>query len=85
MDQELHGRVRPPTQILFGSRKWRYCVVSHLGSWLELHFELNPKENEFIFAVKGAVEPDAIQATAAYHLREIIKNDAFVLNIIDKI
>jgi hypothetical protein len=35
-----------PNQVLFGAEDWRYCVLSLLGSCLELHFLLNPEPNE---------------------------------------
>jgi hypothetical protein len=35
-----------PTQVHFGREDWRNCVLSLLGSWLELHFLLNPEPNE---------------------------------------
>ena len=75
----------PPTQILFGSRNWKYCVVSLLAVWLELHYELNPEQNDFFFGAKGATEPDTIKASAAYYLREIIKHDDFVLDLMDEV
>ena len=75
----------PPTQVLFGSRDWRYCVVSHLATWLELHFELNPEDNEFFFGARGATDPDAIKASAAYYLRALCKNDNFVLELMEEI
>ena len=59
-----------PTQILFGSRNWRSCVISLIAIWLEYHLELNSKENEFYFGNKGAIDPDSIKVTAAYHLKK---------------
>ena len=59
----------PPAQILFGSRNWRYCVVSLFTVWLEYHFELNSEENKFYFGYKGATDPDLIKASAAYFLK----------------
>ena len=35
----------PPTQILFGSSDWRYCVVLLLMVWLDYYFELNLEES----------------------------------------
>ena len=71
----------PPTQILFGSCDWRYCVVSLLAVWLEYHFELNSEENEFYFGYKGATDPDSIKATAAYHLKKICDNLAIDMTL----
>ncbi len=42
-----------PTQVFFGADDWRYCVLSLLPSWLELHFLLNPEENDYIFGAGG--------------------------------
>ena len=62
----------PPTQILFGLRDWRYCVVSLLASWLEYHFELNLEESQFYFGYKGAMNPDSIKASTAYFLKKYV-------------
>ena len=56
-----------------------------LTVWLELHYELNPEQNDFFFRAKGATEPDTIKASAAYYLREIIKHDNFVLDLMDEV
>jgi len=39
-----------PHQVLIGAMDTRYDVLSNLGVWLEFHFELNPGENDFVFA-----------------------------------
>ena len=71
----------PPTQILFGSRDWRYCVVSLLAVWLEYHFELNSEENEFYFGCKGATDSEPIKVSAAYFLKKICDNLAIDLTL----
>jgi hypothetical protein len=67
-----------PTQILFGADDWRYCVLSLLSSWLELHFFLNPEENEFIFGAWGYKEHAKIKTSATYFLKKIINDEEFV-------
>ena len=75
-----------PTQVLLGARNWRYCVLSHLGMWLELHFELNPDDgNEFVFDAEGKPEPDSIKNSVAYHLRQLMKSENFTVVFADKI
>ena len=70
-----------PTQVLFGARNWRYCVLSHLGMWLKLHFELNPEDNnKFVFGAKGKSNPEEIKTSAAYHLWNIMKSGDFTLD-----
>ena len=61
----------PPTQILFGARDWRYCVISLLAVWLEFHFELNSEENSFYFGYQGETDPESIKGTAAYYLKKL--------------
>ena len=74
-----------PTQVLFGARNWRYCVLSHLAMWLELHFELNPDDNEFIFGAEGKSDPDSIKTSAAYHLRSLMRSGDFTLDAADEL
>lgn len=57
-----------PTQVLFGSDDWRYCSVSLLAVWLELHWMLNPEENELFLALHGATDPVRIKEAASHHL-----------------
>jgi hypothetical protein len=75
----------PPTQVLFGAEDWRYCVPSLLGSWLELHFLLNPEANEFLFGAFGLSDPIAIKRSAGYHLRKIFKDDEFVTELLSEL
>jgi len=73
-----------PTQVLFGARNWRYCTLQHLGMWLELHYELNPDDdNEFIFGLKGKSDPDEIKDSVAYYLRLLLKSEEFTLDPAD--
>ena len=65
----------PPTQVLFGSRDWRYCVLCHLAVWLEHHFQANPEENEFFFGVHGYDAPEDIKGHASYHLRKLTASE----------
>ena len=74
-----------PTQILFGSRDWRYCVVSLFATWLEFHFEVDPQDNEFFFGARGASDPDTIKSSAAYYLQKLCKNDHFLVELMDEI
>jgi hypothetical protein len=75
-----------PTQVLLGARNWRYCVLSHLGMWLELHFELNPDDgNEFVFGAEGKSDPNSIKNSAAYHLRALMKSENFTVDFADEI
>ena len=75
-----------PTQVLLGARNWRYCVLSHLGMWLELHFELNPDDgNKFVFGAEGKCKPEAIKNSAAYHLRQLMKSENFTFDFADEI
>ncbi len=67
-----------PTQVLFGAEDWRYCLLSLLGSWLELHFLLNPKANESLFGAFGLTDPFDIKSRAGYHRRKIFKDEEFV-------
>ena len=67
-----------PTQVLLGAEDWRYCVLSLLGSWLELHFLLNPKANESLFGAFGLTDPFDIKSRAGYHRRKIFKDEEFV-------
>ena len=59
-----------PTQTLFGSCDWRYCVVLPLAVWIKYHFEWNSDENEFYFGYKDATDPDSIKVSAAYFLKK---------------
>ena len=40
-----------PTQVLLGACNWRYCVLSHLGMWLEFRFEFGNDGNPYVFGV----------------------------------
>ena len=75
----------PPTQVLFGARNWRYCVLSLISTWLEHHFEMNPEANEYFFGAKGATDSKSIKASAAYYLRKLCKNDNFILELMEEI
>ena len=74
----------PHTQIFFGSWSWKYCSISLLTVWLELHYKLNPKENDFFFGAKSATEPTAIKASAAYYLRGCLDGVGFVCALCSK-
>jgi hypothetical protein len=67
-----------PTQVLFGADDWRYCVISLLASWLELHFTINPEENNYIFGAWGLDDPIKIKRSATYHLKKIINDEEFI-------
>lgn len=66
-----------PTQVLFGAMDWRYCPLNLVGTWLELHFTLNPEENEFFFGVGGANNPDSIKTTASSLLSAVLEHEDF--------
>ena len=74
-----------PTQILFGAEDWRYCVLSLLASWLELHFLLNPEPNEYFFGAFGMTDPITIKNSAGYYLRKIIKDEDFIRAVIGQL
>jgi len=73
-----------PTQILFeaGDWGWRYCVLSLLASWLELHFLLNQEPNENFFGAFGLTDPITIKNRAGYYMRKIIKDEDFIQAVI---
>ena len=55
--------------MLLGTLNWRYCILSHLGMWLELQFGLNPNDNNrFVFGAKGKSDPNSIKNSIACHL-----------------
>ena len=74
-----------PIQILFGAEDWRYCVLSLLASWLELHFLLNPEPNENFFGAFGMTNPITIKNSAGYYLRKIIKDEDFIRAVIGEL
>ena len=50
-------------------------MLSLLASWLELHFFLNPEENEYIVGAWGFTKHKKIKDSATYY---IINNEEFV-------
>jgi hypothetical protein len=64
-----------PIQVLFGAEDWRYCVLSLLGSWLELYYLLNPEPNKNLFGAFGLTSPLAIKSSARYHLCKLFKDE----------
>jgi hypothetical protein len=67
---------------LFGAEDWRYCVLSLLGFWFELHFYLNPEPNENLFGAFGLTDPLAIKSSAGYYLRKLFHDEEFILEIL---
>ncbi len=53
-------------------------MLSLLASWLELHFLLNPGENEYIFGAWEYTDHKKIKASAVYYLKKIINDEEFV-------
>ena len=54
--------------------------------WLELHFELNPdNDNKFVFGDKGKSDPDSIKSSNTYHLQQIMKSEDFTLDFANNI
>ena len=71
----------PPTQLMFGVRDWRYCVVLLLAGWLEYHFKLNPEENKFYVGYQGETDPESIKATDTYYLKKVCDNLAIDVRV----
>ena len=75
-----------PTQILLGARNWRYCVLSHLGMWLEFRFEFGDNDgNEYVFGVVDRDDPIRIKESAAYYLRLLMQVEDFELDAADAV
>ena len=70
--KNCHEERDAPDQILFGAMDWRYCTISLLGVYLEHHAELCPGNNEFVFDLDLANDPNSIKDSAAYHLRSFL-------------
>ena len=70
--KNYHKERDAPDQILFGAMDWRYNVLSLLGVYLEHHAELCPGNNEFVFDIDLANDPDSIKDSAAYHLKRFL-------------
>ncbi len=64
---------------------WRYCVLSLLGSWLKLHFLLNPEPNKNLCGAFGLTNPLAIKSSAIYYLLKLFHDEEFVLEILGKL
>ncbi len=60
-------------------------MLSLLGSWLELHYLLNPEPNENLFGAFGLTNPLAIKSSAGYHLRKLFKDEDFFLELLGKL
>jgi hypothetical protein len=69
-----------PPQVLFASMDTRYDCVSNLGLWLEYHYEVNPEENEFIFAYSGLDDPIRIKERLRRQLTDVLRGDEFVMD-----
>ena len=65
-----------PNQVLIGAMDTRYDVLSNLGVWLEFHIELNPGENDFVFAYSGLDDPMRIKERLAHQLKDILLSDS---------
>jgi hypothetical protein len=83
--KNVHEEHDAPTQVLFGAEDWRYCVLSLLGFWLDLHFLLNPELNEDLFGDFGLTDPFAIKSSAGYYLRKLFHDEEFILEILGKL
>jgi hypothetical protein len=73
-------------QVLLGTHNWRYCILSHLGVWLKLHFELNlVNNNEFVFSAKEHLDIGSIKSSTAYNLWQRMKSTDGTLDFANKI
>ncbi len=46
-----------PPQVIFGAMDTRYDFLSNGGLWLEYHYSINSKDNEFVFGYEGLDDP----------------------------
>ncbi len=68
-----------PTQLLIGAKDPEYCVLTAMGAWLEINFDLQPNgNNDFYFCFQGYNSPQTIRNHYSNAVRLIVKSVTFL-------